>query len=200
MCGADLRRTLAGILCAVQIVPAVPGFAQTNSRYRPAFALERTSFGTLREYDARAADLSPAVPSNILAPRSYHELLASMARRSATFRRQCLRIAHTPDLVVQLESRRIAVTGSHVRAETRITRQGGRMTAIIQLLRLDDPVELIAHEIEHVIEQLDGVDLHARAAATDGGVRVRTGDDPVFETTRATRAGLLVAAEVQAGR
>lgn len=200
MRGAGLRRTFAGIVCAVQIVPAVPGFAQTNSRYAPAFAVERTSFGALREYDARAADDNQAVPSNLVAPRSYQDLLASMVRRSPTFRRQCLRIAHAPDLVVQLESGRISANGSDVRAETRISRKGARVTAIIQLLRLNDPVELIAHEIEHIIEQLDGVDLSARAAVTDSGVRLRPGHQPVFETTRAIRVGLAVAAEVrQAG-
>ena len=200
MCGADLRRTLAGIVCAVQIVSAVPGFAQTNSRYAPAFALERTSFGALRPYDARAADDNAGVPSNLMAPAFFQDLLASMARRSPTFRRQCLRIAHAADLVVRLESRPATATSGDVRAETLITRKDGRVTAIVRLLRLDDPVELIAHEIEHIIEQLDGVDLPARAAVTDSGVRVRAGVRPVFETTRATRIGHVVAAEVrQAG-
>jgi hypothetical protein len=137
------------------------------------------------------------VPANLVAPRTYRDLLASMVRHSPTFRRQCQRIAHTADLVVQLESGRVSANGSDVRAKTRITRKGGRVTAIIQMLRLEDPVELIAHEIEHIIEQLDGVDLHARAAVTDSGVRVRAGDQPVFETTRATRIGLTVAAEVR---
>ena len=196
MCGAGLRRTLAGFVCAVQIVPVVPGFAQTNG-YRPAFTHERTSFGALREYDARSADDNPGMPPNLLAPRSYQALLASMVRSSPTFRRQCQRLAHTPDLVVQLESSRLSSNGRDARAETRITRKGGRVIAIIQLLGLADPVELIAHEIEHVIEQLDGVDLHARAALVDSSVRVRAGEEPVFETTRAVRAGRAVAAEVR---
>jgi hypothetical protein len=200
MRGADLKRTLAGIVCAVQIVPAVPGFAQTNSRYPPAFAIERTSFGALRPYDARATDPNAGVPSNLVAPAFFQNLLASMVRRSPTFRRQCLRIAHAADLVVRLESRPVAAAGGEVRAETDITMKNGRVTAIVRLLRLDDPVELIAHEIEHVIEQLDGVDLQARAAVTDSGVRVRAGVQPMFETTRATRVGHAVAAEVrQAG-
>ena len=201
MCRAALLRTFGSIACAVQVVTAVPGFAQTNSSYRAAFGLERTSWGALREYPARAADGSHAMPPNLLAPRGYQELLASMVRRSATFRRQCLRIAYTPGLVVQLESLRVSAAPSHVRAETHITRKDGRVLAIVRLFSLDDPVELIAHEIEHIIEQLDGVDLQARAAATDSGVRVRRGDGPVFETTRAARVGLMVAAEVrQAGR
>jgi hypothetical protein len=124
-----------------------------------------------------------------------------MARRSPTFRRQCARIAHASDLVVQLEWRPAPATSIDVRAETRITRKGGRVTAIVRLRSVDDPVELIAHEIEHIIEQLDGVDLHARAAVTDSGVRLRGGKQPMFETTRATRVGLAVAAEMrQAGR
>lgn len=205
MRGADLKRTLAGVVCAVQIVLAVPGFAQTNNRYSPAFAIERTSFGALRQYDARAVDDTPgdnqAVPSNLVAPPFYRDLLSSMVRRSPTFRRQCVRIAHAPDLVVLLEGRPAPATVTDVRAETRITRKAGRLTAVVLLRRFDDPVELIAHEIEHIIEQLDGVDLHARAAVTDSGVRLRAGEQPMFETTRATRVGLAVAAEMrQAGR
>lgn len=61
---------------------------------------------------------------------------------------------------------------------------------------LDDQVELIAHEIEHVIEQLDGVDLRVRATLPASGVRSRDHGDE-FETTRAIRVGRMVAAEVR---
>jgi len=56
---------------------------------------------------------------------------------------------------------------------------------------------LIAHEIEHVIERLDGVDLRARAALPGTGVRLCDGGDDAFETIRARRAGLAVAEEVR---
>jgi hypothetical protein len=61
---------------------------------------------------------------------------------------------------------------------------------------LDDQVELIAHELEHVIEQLDGVDLHARATLPETGVR-SLDEDAGFETIRAVRAGRAASEEVR---
>jgi hypothetical protein len=71
------------------------------------------------------------------------------------------------------------------------------MEVEIYLSRLDDPVELIAHELEHVIEQLDHVDLPSRAALPGTGVRRTVSPDGAFETTRASQTGLRVAQEVR---
>ncbi|MSO29622.1 MAG: hypothetical protein EXQ48_01580 [Acidobacteria bacterium] len=121
-----------------------------------------------------------------------------MARRSATFRRQLLRIAGEPGLTVDVQ----AIPATRIlgaRAVTRISRQStGALAAHIELTRLDDIVELIAHEIEHVIEQIDGVDLAAYAALPDTGVHAIAHDGKAFETVRATRVGVSVAQEVRA--
>ncbi len=61
---------------------------------------------------------------------------------------------------------------------------------------LSDLIELIAHEVEHIIEQLDGLDL-ARLARLAPVTVWATGDQR-FETQRATQMGRLVAAEVEA--
>jgi hypothetical protein len=61
----------------------------------------------------------------------------------------------------------------------------------------DDPAELMAHEFEHIVEQLDGVDLPVRAAVPGSGVRACS--DGSYETIRAARIGRLVADET-AGR
>ena len=45
--------------------------------------------------------------------------------------------------------------------------------------------ELIAHEFEHVIEQLDGVDLAAHAALPHTGVTSIGHSTDIFETMRA---------------
>ena len=50
---------------------------------------------------------------------------------------------------------------------------------------IDNVVELIAHEIEHVIEQIDRVDLAESAA----GIYSVSAGGMVFETERAGRAG-----------
>ena len=77
-------------------------------------------------------------------------------------------------------------------------------TAGLQLhvwLRIVDPavIEYFAHELEHVVEQLDRVDL-ARASASHVHGASATGRPPVFETRRAIVIGRLVANEVSAYR
>lgn len=191
---------MAAVACVVAIVPPVSGFAQSNDGYRPAVALGRTATGVLREYVAHAADApGPAgVPANLRVGRLYRSLLENMLRSSPTFRRQCRRIANSPQLEVTL-----AVGGTSwphgVRARTQMVRTGDRLSATIELPLMDDPVELIAHEIEHIVEQLDGVDLRAKAGLTFSGVRLCASDAMVFETDRATRVGLTVSSEVRGG-
>jgi hypothetical protein len=59
-------------------------------------------------------------------------------------------------------------------------------------------VELIAHELEHVLEQLDDVNLMYMAQGP--GVRShRSERGPAFDTARARQIGLDVAAEFNAG-
>ncbi len=55
--------------------------------------------------------------------------------------------------------------------------------------------ELVAHEIEHILEQLDGVDLKTQA----GSGAVWKSDDGAFETRRAIEAGKRVAREIRMG-
>jgi hypothetical protein len=118
-----------------------------------------------------------------------------MLRDSPTFRRQCLRIADSPRLSIVFEYIRPSTERLRARA-TVSTGPDGRRTAMVGIRTLDDPVELIAHEIEHVIEQLDGVDLHALAAVPASGVHVCDCGNGAFETVRAIRVGLDVAREV----
>ena len=120
-----------------------------------------------------------------------------MLRDSPTFRRQCVRIAAEPALTVQLAvnppPRR-----SDRRATTRLTRQpNGHLTAVIAIEQIEDLDELIAHEFEHVIEQLDGVNLAARAALPNTGVTAFGHRNTTFETTRAQRMGLKVVSEIR---
>ena len=90
---------------------------------------------------------------------------------------------------------------SPCRAQTVIARVDGQVrSADVQVpaghTRL--VVELIAHEFEHIVEQLDGVDL--RRWVGHGGVH-RVGADQAagpIETERARQVGLLVAGEYTA--
>ncbi len=157
-------------------------------------ALEHTATGALRQYvpEPKAAAATEEIPSNFLVPDTYRTLIDSMLQRSPTFRRQCRRIADASHLQVTLRlgANRLA----RLRAQTRVFREGVRLNASIELFTMEQLPELIAHELEHVIEQLDGVDLASMEGRSDSHVHV-TGEDS-FETTRAVRVGRAVAEEV----
>lgn len=174
----------------------VPAFAQTDTAPR-MLALERSTAGIVREYVSTDAADSSALPPNLDASGPYRDTLEWMLRHSATFRKQCRRIAGAPvAVVIQPASR--PLHGADARG-TIVRRGDGVLEATIEIARGRDVVQLIAHEIEHVIEQLDQIDLPARAAVADSGVRMGAGVEPVFETTRAIHIGLKVAQEVRRG-
>jgi hypothetical protein len=134
------------------------------------------------------------LPSNLLFPSIYRPVLEGMLRRSATFRRQCVRIAGEPRVTIHLQVPSVGTRGA--RAITRfVWQKDGRLEANIEIAPMNDDVELVAHELEHVIEQLDRIDLPSKAVLPDSGVHVLSGN--MFETTRATRVGLRVAQEVR---
>jgi hypothetical protein len=110
---------------------------------------------------------------------------------SPTFRQQCARLAGVPELriTVRVDLQR-ARSGS--RAYTTMARRNGRLTsADVVLLVPVDTMELIAHEIEHVIEQLDGVEPYRDACA--GSRNPSRG----YESCRALEMGRRVAREVK---
>jgi hypothetical protein len=187
--GARTWRGLAIVACML----GAPG--------RPAGAQSRSSPGAVHEYVETGAATSEAValPSNLIASPIYRRVLESMIEASATFRRQCLRIAGEPRLTIRLQPTTASWTHG-ARAMTRIVREPrGSMSATVGIGPLEDQVELIAHEVEHIIEQLDEVDLASRAALPDTGVHALDADGTAFETARAVRVGLTVAQEVRVG-
>jgi hypothetical protein len=136
-----------------------------------------------------------ALPSNLHVAPMYREMVESMADQSPTFKAQLLRIANAPRVTVHVE---IVQHIIGARAATRMVRQLDGLTAQIEVARHDNVVELIAHEIEHVIEQIDGVDLAGSASLSNGGIYSITAGGTVFETERAKRVGRPVAQEVHA--
>jgi hypothetical protein len=197
-----MRKITASIACsiALTVVAAVPGFAQSDDRVRlEARHLPSTVYASpvMRVYDHSVADAGSAyeVPANLSFPPMLRELIESMLQRSPTFRRQCRRLAHAIGVRVQLRTTFPAIHSS-ARARTDIIRSGhGGLLATVLIQRLEALTELIAHELEHVIEQIDGVDLLAQSNLP--GTGVRTCVDGTFETIRAERIGTLVALEMR---
>jgi hypothetical protein len=157
----------------------------------------RTASSVARPYvedDRISTSTRPAPPANVVIAAAYRETVESMLHWSGTFRRQCSRIARAPDLHVVIEQSLLSgQTGDDAR--TRITRHAdGGLDATVEIGATGDPVRLIAHEFEHILEQLDGVDLRSMAARPATGVR-EIGISGQFETDRAIAAGRQVATE-----
>jgi hypothetical protein len=130
------------------------------------------------------------IPANVRAGVLAQDI-AGVLQSSPTFRAQCERIASAPYLRVDLDLQQMPGTA---RAETVITRyEAGAIRAHVRIAFGQDYRELIAHEFEHVIEQLDGVNL--RWEAEQG--RAWQVDTGVFETRRASDAGRRVRRECE---
>jgi hypothetical protein len=154
------------------------------------FALPGRETGTVAPIDALAI---LAAGSDI--PPIARPLLEQMWRRSATFRRQCARLQDASVAIV-LSFDHPADRATH--AETVITRTPG-LRAHIRLRGADRRTfELLAHEIEHILEQLDHVDLAVSVADGVHGAHI-VRKPAAFETRRAAVTGRLVAREVGIG-
>jgi hypothetical protein len=137
------------------------------------------------------------LPANLTAPSAIGPLLREMLILSPTFRRQCARIAQAKNLRVEITLRR--PRSFEVRAASTILHDtSGTWIATVEVFVDNSLTELVAHELEHVIEQIDGVDLRRLAQQGLAGV-CRSGEE-LYETARAIAAGKRVASEVAAGR
>jgi hypothetical protein len=116
-----------------------------------------------------------------------------MLRGSATFRQQCLRL-DAPRVRVQIR-RDPMLLDKPYRAITIIHRSADEIVASVVISGFGDPTEWLAHELEHVIEQIEGVNLARLTQAGQGAWHSVEGS---FETIRAIRAGHTVRHEVQA--
>ena len=143
--------------------------------------------------ESRAVFSTPLdLPPNVTIPAAFADFVEDMLRSSPTFRAQCSRIAREASLRVVVRKSLLAPAQAAI---TRLIRRSdGYLDAEVELGAFGDVVLLVAHEFEHIIEQLDGVDLTSMAARPGTGVRTdpRTGQ---FETDRAIVVGRLVARE-----
>jgi len=190
---AVMRRVAALALASCTwLLHDIPITAQPGS----GFELARTSFTSVHQYvAAEAIPTQLASPSNIVVSPMYRQVVEAMLRGSPTFRRQCLRLAAEPALTVILDMNPHEQR-SDLRAKTHMTRNAkGHLSAVVQIMPLQDIEELIAHEFEHIIEQLDDVDLAEKARRARSGVHAIESAGVKFETRRALQVGLRVVRE-----
>ncbi len=114
-------------------------------------------------------------------------------QRSETIRRQCEELAAAHAVVV-LEWG--AMADSQLHARTAMEVRDGVVVASVRLPPLGDNVVLMAHELQHVIEQTRGLDLRAEAKRPGSGVWQSFGN--YYETQAAVDVSRRVAEELRA--
>jgi len=142
----------------------------------------------------------PALPPNIHVDSALTNIVDDMLLHSPIFRGQCARLQGVARVRVRLtvDLRGIGHRASG-RAESELKRyQYGFIDATVRLRSIPQAEELIAHELEHVLEYVDGVN-HREAWRRDPG-EVWLSADGRFETARAIDTGRRVAAELTRSR
>jgi len=192
-------------VCAAAIVATLLHAERSNAFAGTPAAAESYPILLVSADDAQAPSGSAApaanadLPANLVVPPTLRPLLTKMWTHSQTFRRQCARLRAEPRLVVRVHTDAAGAPRGG-QATTQIERGATGLVADVYLELANrnassDWTELIAHEFEHIIEQLDGLDLSRLARVSPDTVWVTAGRQ-VFETQRARYTGRVVAAEV----
>ena len=159
---------------------------RTDGRYSWALLLLTVATSALAQ--PMGTDSGP--PANLRAG-ALQSTVELMWRASPTFRSQCARLAAEPTLHVSLWLDPFHPIANE-RAHAEISRVRGRLThADIVFFDARDAVELIAHELEHIVEQIDGVRLREVVCGSHHLVVSNR------ESCRAIEMGKHVAAEVE---
>jgi len=108
-----------------------------------------------------------AWPCRLIPVDSLRSVIETGMERSATLRRQCDELA-AAGAVVALEWDTARDSQSHAGAGMRV--DGAVVTARVKLPPLGDTIVLLAHELQHVIEQTRGLDVVAEAGRPGSGV------------------------------
>jgi hypothetical protein len=143
-----------------------------------------------------AAPLSVmARPLNIQIDPLLAPLVEKLLRQSPTVRRQWEAISANRLVRVSLISSPLLRESTAARARTGVSRYAfGAVRAVVELPSAADITELLAHELEHVLEQAEGLDLPT--LAKDGSSGVQQLSRGVYETERARSAGFAAMREV----
>jgi hypothetical protein len=161
----------------------------------PAFPIA-ASAQTLPTLDTVSdASVTLPQPANIKVDPLLQPVVDALLEKSATLRRQWRALGATGVLRVSLISSWLPHEAMNARARTAISRYAsGAIRAVVELPKGVDITELLPHELEHVLEQVEGVDLPTLATRRASGVhQVERG---VYETERARGAGLMAVQEV----
>jgi hypothetical protein len=140
------------------------------------------------------------LPANIRTTPALRAAIMPLVARSPTLRAQCARIAAASRTYVSID-----VSAGRFSAETRARSTARRYPSGVLFVDVEIPVasqdfaELVAHELEHVTEFIDGVDFKTLAQSRESGI-VQCTAAGAFESVRAQQAGRAAAAELDSRR
>jgi hypothetical protein len=150
----------------------------------------------------RGSEISSfTVPQNIQVDAGLADIVERVLQASLTFRNQCRRLGRLPHVRVRLILD-LAGPGegqSRCRAQCVMARyEFGHIDAAVRLWSVENAPELIAHELEHVLEYAEGTNYRMLSLRPATGVWVtRNGH---FESARAIDAGERVVKEIARSR
>jgi hypothetical protein len=171
-------------------LPAEPGYVSLSGALTFGFTQH------LKEHPARSADPVGIMPPESQVPGLCRQLLNDMWQGSPTFRRQWIRLAGAR---VRVSIVLNPMLSGWTRAHAQLSRTPDLRVQIYLPLVNRSAIEYLAHEIEHVLEALDGVDLPEAVAQRIHGATA-VGRPPAFETNRAKAVGQRVLSEVTASQ
>ena len=184
---------LAGVLVASHAEPLGPVSSCGEVRHQ---LVRTTRTGDPPDLNEGPLVRPVALPSNLEVASVFRPFLDKMWQASPTFRGQWRRLAAGTGVRLRVLVEDLPRPPQSYKARTVLRYQDNSLVSAQVYLKpsLDAP-EFIAHELEHILEQLDGVDLQAQAG---NGVVWKAGDG-AFETRRAIEAGRRVAREITTG-
>lgn len=139
------------------------------------------------------SEVVAGLPRSVYVAPCLRPLIAQMLERSPTFRAQVETLGRARGIGISID---LKVASRPQRAQATIRRYGsGLLLAAIHIQTILDQPALIAHELEHVLEQIEGVQLARVAARSSTDAWQESGN---WETRRAIEAGDRVASEMRA--
>ena len=139
------------------------------------------------------AQVDGIMPTNVVVPEPFPGLVRDMLALSPTFRAQCRRVAEAGHVRIILRlDMRSPHRNSAARAEFTYT-ETGELLARIDLYLSTNYAPILAHEFEHVIEQIDRIDVPGLARERREAHEIEPG---VYETDRADSVEAVVEREM----
>ena len=136
--------------------------------------------------EAAMTRIADELPKNLREPENMRPMLTRMLQTSSTFRRQIAVLTAKPAVRITVNYGGIRGDRNYHALSTVRKHEWGAMLVETTVFVPTDLVEIIAHELEHVCEQMEGVDLRSLSRRRGEGVYDLNGH---FETARAIRAG-----------